>query len=113
MDGCKIEIESGQGQGEYYIPCNYAEYLGNDGVNHGGSSFTAYRTISSGSTTYPYIRFASNSYPVLYTSYQNYYTITPDIKFNPLAQVYRSVPFQPLILILLLMFMVVRKVTGK
>ncbi len=112
MDGCKIEIESGTGEGEYYIPCDRAEYLGIDGVNHGSNTITAYRNIGTG-TTYPYITFRANQYPVYVTSYNNSYEIQPTLKFNIVSQVYRSEPYQPLILIVLLTYLVFRKVTGK
>ncbi len=112
MDGCKVTIEEGTGAGEYYIPCNLSEYLGDDGVNHGSSTIYAYKNIGNG-TDYPYIRFNTNTYPLYYTSYNNYQYIHPTLEFNMLSQVYRSEPFQPLILIVLLMFLVARKVCGK
>lgn len=109
-DGCTVTFD-GTGGGTYIIPCNMAEYIGSDLVNHNSSNFYGYSHVSSGSREYPYISFGSNSYPVYYESYQSQHYITnaSNVTFNSESYYYRDINF---VWLLMAFLICVRCITG-
>lgn len=91
MDGCTVSWE-GDYQGTYYIPCDRAEFLNDELINTGGSSFNAYSNVYQGNNN-AYITFPVNGYPYYRdnNSY-NYHYITnvSNVTFNAKSYFYKE-----------------------
>lgn len=82
---------------DYYVPSNYVQYINNQGINTGTTSFTGYPSLSHSSSSYPQIRFSSLSYPVLYQNYNNYHELqNPTVVFSDAAYYQKAVSYAPI-----------------
>lgn len=90
MDGCTVTWEGDHG-GTYYIPCDRVEYLNDELINTGSTSFNGYETITSGNDS-PYVVFPVNQYPYYYQSYsqRSYITVADNISFNAKSHFYKE-----------------------
>lgn len=90
MDGCTVSWEGDHG-GTYYIPCDRVEYLNDELINIGASSFNAYDSVYQGNN-YAYITFPVNGYPYYRSSGTNYQYITnaSNITFNAKSHFYKE-----------------------
>lgn len=103
-DYCTIEIDGNT----YYVPSNLIQYLTPQGVNTSATSFYAYRNLSRDSTDYPYIRFNSNAYPILYTGYNSSQELRQaSVTFSDQANLYRLTPYFPVLNTLLMVGLVI------
>ena len=78
-DTCTIEFDGHSG--EWIIPCDMIQYVNDEGINISSNNLTLYqqyRDYSGYNTTYPFLSLRSCSYPVYYTSNNNY-TVWKDI----------------------------------
>lgn len=90
MDGCTVTWEGDYG-GTYYIPCDKVEYLNDELINTGSSSFNAYSAVYQGNNN-TYITFPSNGYPYYRSSGTTYQYITnvSNIEFNAKSHFYKE-----------------------
>lgn len=84
---------------DWYVPANLVQYITADGVNTSSSTITGYQSLAySTSSRYPRITFNSLSYPVIYSSAQNYQILqSATVDFSSAAYYQKALVYAPVL----------------